>query len=183
MSPRLCALPTPLPMRLGVDADSSSLVERCRNSSRRPTFSLGTEGCLAARGLGPLFDVAATEAGMAGKVYRPALTLSRDGAKVLAEGEVDAGSAPDLDRLLPSVDSIHLSVHADLGGVTFLDTSGLAPFVEASRPQNDLGVPALFIDLCSPDVAPEDRPKRQLGGCASLAMTSSALRRPLASCC
>jgi anti-sigma B factor antagonist len=57
----------------------------------------------------------------------------REGLPILAvEGEVDLSSSPELrSSILGEVAPDHASLLLDLGGVTYMDSSGLATLVEA----------------------------------------------------
>ena len=90
-----------------------------------------------------------------GKAHSLALTLGRHGAQVSVFGEIDMIAAADLDRLLASLDSLMAPVEVDLSQVTFLDSHGVRPVIEASRRRSQLGLPALAIIAAS-------RPARRL---------------------
>jgi anti-anti-sigma factor len=64
-------------------------------------------------------------------------------------GEVDVATAPDVNRLMTTFDKVYMAVHVDLSDVTFLDTSGLQPLIEAARRRAAPGLPPLLIDGAS----------------------------------
>lgn len=90
------------------------------------------------------------------------LTLGRATAHVRLAGEIDSASAADLTRLLASLDRLFsMTVEVDLAGVTFLDTAGVHPLIEATRRRESAALPALVIGECS-------RPARYLLDVAGL---------------
>jgi anti-anti-sigma factor len=86
------------------------------------------------------------------KAFTLCLTLGRYGALVALTGEVDITAAADIAQLMRSLDSYVGPVHIDLGQVTFLDTNGLEPLLEAVRRRQRLRLPAIRIDRTSPAV-------------------------------
>ena len=69
-------------------------------------------------------------------------TVARDGheATVLASGEIDLASSPELRRQLQALlDDGVRRISLDLGGVTFIDSSGLGVLVGVLKRVNDDG--------------------------------------------
>jgi anti-anti-sigma factor len=80
------------------------------------------------------------------RVYTIKLTLSGQFAQLRLSGELDAAAAPELTRTLEGLDRIPVTtVHVDMTGVRFLDSSGIRPLVEAERRRRDLGQPPFLI--------------------------------------
>ncbi|HEX4431800.1 MAG TPA: STAS domain-containing protein [Frankiaceae bacterium] len=96
-----------------------------------------------------------------GKEHRLELAFVRDRAEVRILGEIDVLAAPDLTRLLESLDLLATTVHVDLGPVTFIDSAGLKPLIEATRRRRRDAMPPLVFDACSRQV-------RRLLDCAGL---------------
>ena len=76
--------------------------------------------------------------------------MTRTAARIELGGEIDLSASRDLTRLLASLDSLQLVVEADLQEVTFLDTAGVEPLVEATRRRAESHAPPLRIAECSP---------------------------------
>jgi anti-anti-sigma regulatory factor len=77
------------------------------------------------------------------------LTLSRSSASVIFAGQLDLACVPDVTRLMQSLELLQVTVHIDLAMVSFLDSSGVEPLVEATRRRRDLQLPPLLVDRCS----------------------------------
>jgi anti-anti-sigma factor len=90
--------------------------------------------------------------GVVPKDFTLCLALGRYGALVALTGEVDITAAADIAQLMRSLDSYVGPVHIDLGQVTFLDTNGLEPLIEAARRRRNLRLPSIRIDRTSPAV-------------------------------
>lgn len=84
-----------------------------------------------------------------GKGHLLELTRSREGARLRVAGEIDLVAAADLTRLLVSLDRLNVPINVDLGAVSFLDSNGVEPLVEASRRRNIQRLPPLLIGRCS----------------------------------
>jgi anti-anti-sigma factor len=79
------------------------------------------------------------------------LTLGRDAAQVRLAGDVDLAALADLSRLMVSLDLLaYLPVVVDLSEVTFLDSSGVRPLVEATLRRRRGQLPPVRIGRCSP---------------------------------
>jgi anti-anti-sigma factor len=86
----------------------------------------------------------------AGAAHALGLTIGRQSAQVRISGEIDLAAVADLTRLMESLDLLaYMSVDVDLGEVTFLDSSGVSPLVEASRRRQFAQLPPILIGLCS----------------------------------
>jgi anti-anti-sigma factor len=85
-----------------------------------------------------------------GKAHSLRLLLDRHGAEVTIAGQIDMAAAPDIDRLLASLDRLGAEIRVDLTRVSFLDTSGVEPLVEACRRRVALGLPPLLLTGTSP---------------------------------
>ena len=90
--------------------------------------------------------------GLVPKAFTLCLALGRYGALVAMTGEVDISAAADIAELMRSLDSYVGPVHIDLGQVTFLDTNGLEPLIDAARRRQQLRLPSIRIDCTSPAV-------------------------------
>jgi anti-anti-sigma factor len=78
--------------------------------------------------------------------YTLGLTICRNVAQVRIDGEIDLASSADLTRLMKSLDLLaYMVVEVDLGGVTFLDSCGAAPLVEAARRRQQAQLPPVLI--------------------------------------
>jgi anti-sigma B factor antagonist len=80
-----------------------------------------------------------------GKAHSLGLVWDRDGARVTVAGEIDMAAAEDLSRLLASLDRVNTAIRVDLTQVTFLDTYGAEPLIEASRRRAALGLRPLLL--------------------------------------
>jgi anti-anti-sigma factor len=67
------------------------------------------------------------------KTYRLELTLSAAQSFVALVGDIDLAARADLTRLFDSLDVLTVPIRVDMSAVTFLDSSGLAPLIEATR--------------------------------------------------
>jgi anti-sigma B factor antagonist len=67
-------------------------------------------------------------------------------------GELDLACAVRLDRALRRLDKVPGRVEVDLGAVTFADSHGVRPLLDASRRRRDGGVRALRLASVSPAV-------------------------------
>jgi anti-anti-sigma factor len=77
------------------------------------------------------------------------LTIGRDAARVHLAGDIDLAAADDLSRLMVSLDLMaYMAVDVDLGEVTFLDSSGVGPLVEATRRRRRDHLSPLLIGKC-----------------------------------
>jgi anti-anti-sigma factor len=83
------------------------------------------------------------------KSHRIDLTLGRSRVLVELGGEIDLLAAPDLRQLLGSLHRLHSDVCLDLAAVSFMDTAGLEPLIEATRDRRDLKLPPLSLRNCS----------------------------------
>lgn len=61
------------------------------------------------------------------------IVTARDQALVLAAGELDLATAPELEAAVGGALDGHKQLVVDLRGVTFLDTEGLKSLAEAAR--------------------------------------------------
>jgi anti-anti-sigma factor len=87
----------------------------------------------------------------AGAAYALGLTIGRRSAQVRVTGEIDLAAVADFTRLMESLDLLaYMSVEVDLSEVTFLDSSGVNPLVEASRRRQLAQLPPILIGVCSP---------------------------------
>ena len=80
-----------------------------------------------------------------GKAHHLGLILGRGRAQVTLAGEFDYEAAADLDRLLSSLDRLEVPVDVDMSEVTFIDSHGIRPLVEATRRRRSLGLPAVHL--------------------------------------
>jgi anti-anti-sigma factor len=65
-------------------------------------------------------------------------------------GELDMATAPDLTLTLEDLDRMPtMTLHIDMANVTFLDTAGVVPLVEAARRRRDHDWPPLLIEAIS----------------------------------
>jgi anti-anti-sigma factor len=79
------------------------------------------------------------------------LTVGRDAARVRLAGDIDLAAAADLSRLMISLDLMaYVAVDVDLGEVTFLDSFGVRPLVEATRRRRRGHLSPLLIGKCGP---------------------------------
>jgi anti-anti-sigma factor len=83
------------------------------------------------------------------KSHRIDLTLGRSRVLVELSGEIDLLAAPDLRHLLDSLHRLHSDVCLDLAAVSFMDTAGLEPLIEATRVRRDRKLPPLSLRNCS----------------------------------
>lgn len=67
------------------------------------------------------------------KCYQLGLTLSASQTLVTLTGDIDVAAAPDLGRLMASLDILTVPIHVDMSAVSFVDSSGLTPLIEATR--------------------------------------------------
>ena len=96
-----------------------------------------------------------------GKTHRLELTFSHQFTSVRLVGDIDLLAAHDVARLLESLDPLTVPIHVDLESVTFIDSSGLQPLIDATRRRRDQEMPPLLIGTCS-------RPARRLLNCTNL---------------
>ncbi|HEX4019117.1 MAG TPA: STAS domain-containing protein [Frankiaceae bacterium] len=89
------------------------------------------------------------------KAYTLGLAMSRSGASVCLTGEIDAAAAADVAQLMDSLDKVQGEIHVDLSQVTFLDTSGLQPLIDATRRRQTQALSPVRIERAS-------RPVRRL---------------------
>jgi anti-anti-sigma factor len=82
--------------------------------------------------------------------YRLGLVLGRHRAQVDLSGEIDVSAEADLTRLLKSLDVLNVPVTVELAAVSFIDSYGIAPVVEASRRRLTKRLPPVYIGACSP---------------------------------
>jgi len=87
-----------------------------------------------------------------GKGHRIDLTLGRSQVVIGLSGDIDILAEPDLINLLGSLERIHNDVHVDLAEVTFMDSGGLRPIIEATRRRRELQLPPLVLKQCSTSV-------------------------------
>src|ERR1700712_1022806 len=85
----------------------------------------------------------------ADRSHRIDLTLSRSYAQVDLSGEIDMLTAPQLSSLFGSLEQIHNDVRVNLAEVTFMDTAGLWPLIEATRSRRQLQLGPVLIGPCS----------------------------------
>jgi anti-anti-sigma factor len=79
------------------------------------------------------------------------VSIGRDAVQVSAAGDIDVAAVADLSRLMDSLDLLaYLPVDVDLSNVTFLDSSGVSPLVEAAARRRDGQLSAVRIGQCSP---------------------------------
>jgi anti-anti-sigma factor len=83
------------------------------------------------------------------KTHALALTFGRRDAYVSVSGEIDYTSVPNLARLFESLDRLQAPVHVDMADVTFLDSSGMTPVVDAARHRRGLAMPPIMVERCS----------------------------------
>lgn len=67
------------------------------------------------------------------KGYHLGLTLGPRLSLITLSGDIDLAATGDLTHLLDSLSILTVPVHVDMAAVTFLDSSGVAPLVEATR--------------------------------------------------
>jgi anti-anti-sigma factor len=78
------------------------------------------------------------------------VSIGRDAVQVSVAGDVDVAAVADLSRLMDSLDLLaYLPVDVDLSNVTFLDSSGIGPLVEAAVRRRDGQLSAVRIGRCS----------------------------------
>ncbi len=78
--------------------------------------------------------------------YRIALHLSHTEARLDIGGELDAAAAPDLCRVLASLEIlIRVPVEIDLGDVVCVDAAGLTPLLEAARRRAASYLPPMLV--------------------------------------
>jgi anti-anti-sigma regulatory factor len=83
--------------------------------------------------------------------YALRLTIGRLHAQVHLEGAIDVAAAPDLSKLMNSLDRlVSMAVDIDLSAVTFLDTHGVRPLIDATRRRRRDQLPPVAISECSP---------------------------------
>jgi anti-sigma B factor antagonist len=82
------------------------------------------------------------------KYYQLGLIFNRSCAIVTLIGDIDVAAAPDLNRLLESLETFSSPVEIDMSAVTFLDSSGLAPLIAATRRRIET-CPPLYISARS----------------------------------
>jgi anti-anti-sigma factor len=83
------------------------------------------------------------------RLHRLDLVLARERARITISGEVDLLAAASLERVLASLQSLPALVLVDLSDCTFLDTTGIAPLVEAARDRHERGWPEVRIEARS----------------------------------
>ena len=81
--------------------------------------------------------------------YTLGLTFTRDGARVEIGGDIDLLAADDLAKLMESLNWLDLTIHVDLAAVTFIDSTGLTPIVEAAQRRQQHRLPTVTVDQCS----------------------------------
>ena len=67
------------------------------------------------------------------KTHQIDLTLASTHTQVRISGEVDCRACNDLRALMSSLPVVTTPIYVDLTGVTFLDSSGIDPLVQADR--------------------------------------------------
>jgi anti-anti-sigma factor len=78
------------------------------------------------------------------------LTIGREAVLVHLAGDVDVAASADLSRLMVSLDLLaYLPIDVDLSAVTFLDSSGVTPLVDATLRRRDRQLPTVRIGRCS----------------------------------
>lgn len=79
--------------------------------------------------------------------YRLTVTLRWRAVHLRLAGELDVAAAPGLTGTLEDLDRMPpMTLHVDLAQVTFLDTIGVRPLVDAARRRRDHDRPPLLID-------------------------------------
>ena len=80
-----------------------------------------------------------------GKHFSVHLTLGRDAVTVALGGDIDVAAVEALERLLSSPDPITARLCVDMQAVTFIDSSGLAPFMASAKRRKALGTSPIRI--------------------------------------
>ena len=79
------------------------------------------------------------------KTYRLELTLSAKQSFVTLVGEIDLAACADLTRLFASLDVLAVPIQVDMSAVTFMDSYGLTPLIEATRRRTASRPPLLVV--------------------------------------
>jgi anti-anti-sigma factor len=88
--------------------------------------------------------------GARSKKHCPAhLTPGGDTVTVTLEGDIDIAAVDSLERVLTSLDLITAGISVDMQAVTFIDSSGLFPLLEAARRRKAHGLAPILIGQCS----------------------------------
>ena len=85
----------------------------------------------------------------AGGNHRIDLTLGRSHAQIDLSGDIDMVAAPHIRQLFRSLEQIRSDIRVDLAKVTFMDSAGLKPLIEATRSRRDLHLGPVLIGPCS----------------------------------
>jgi anti-sigma B factor antagonist len=79
--------------------------------------------------------------------YTMAVTVDWHSVRLHLTGDIDLAAASELTRTLESIDRMPaMRLHVDMARVTFMDSSGVRPLVDAARRRRDYDWPALLID-------------------------------------
>jgi anti-anti-sigma factor len=78
------------------------------------------------------------------------LTFTRECALVELIGEIDVIAVDGLRKLMDSLHNLDLTIHVDMSAVSFIDSTGLTPIVEACQRRRQAQLSALEIGPCSP---------------------------------
>ena len=86
------------------------------------------------------------------KAYSIDLTLRRDRVQIVLSGDIDLAAAASLRTLFDSLHLIHSDIGVHLAAVTFMDSAGLAPLIDATRDRRHRLAPTLHIGSYSTPV-------------------------------
>jgi anti-anti-sigma factor len=79
--------------------------------------------------------------------YTITVTLGWRAARLRLSGDIDLAAASELARTLDSIEGMPaMTLHVDMADVTFLDSSGVRPLVEAGARRREDDGPPLLID-------------------------------------
>src|ERR1700712_1824771 len=82
--------------------------------------------------------------------FTATVTSRRQAVELRLRGEIDVAAAPELTRTLEGLDGMSaMPLHVAMADVTFLDTAGVWPLVEAARRRRDYDWPPLLIGSIS----------------------------------
>jgi len=99
------------------------------------------------------------------------VSVRSDRTTLTVAGELDLACAARLDHALRRLDHSPGTVEIDLRAVSFADSHGMKPILDAARRRRDAGIPALLLARVGPEVswvlqllglAPGERPDTAL---------------------
>ena len=82
-------------------------------------------------------------------IFQLGVVIGRSTVTVELSGEIDLAAAPKLTTLLESLDGLHMTVCIDMAAVTFIDSTGLQPIVDAARRRQQRRLPQVTIGECN----------------------------------